>query len=105
MSRRGSAQLLLLFFRSRRALGWTAGAIAGVAVAAGLLLAGGDLPTPIRGRAGAAGERLGPRPSPACRSRLPGLGPRHDPLSAAKVPRLGLSASVVKDDQGTGRGN
>ena len=43
MSRRGSAQLLLLFFRSRARLGWTLGAIVGVLVVAGLQ-AGGDFP-------------------------------------------------------------
>jgi hypothetical protein len=44
MSRRGSAQLLLLFFRSRARLGWTMGAIVSVSVVAGLLQAGGDFP-------------------------------------------------------------
>ena len=44
MSRRGSAQFLLLFLRSRARLGWTLGAIVGVLVVAGLIQAGGDFP-------------------------------------------------------------
>ena len=46
MSRRGSAQLLLLFFRTRRGHGRMMGAIAGIAVVTGLLVALGGLPTP-----------------------------------------------------------
>ena len=45
MSRRGSAQFLLLFLRSRARLGWTLGAIVGVLVVAGLIQAGGDFPS------------------------------------------------------------
>ena len=44
MSRRGSAQLLLLFLRSRARLGWTLGAMVSVLVVAGLVQAGDDFP-------------------------------------------------------------
>jgi hypothetical protein len=100
MSRRGSAQLLLLFFRSRRALGLTAGAIAGAAVAAGLLLAGA-IPTPSE-----VAQVLRESAWDRARASLPepAAWPWAETRSAvaAKVPRLGLSASVVKDDQGPG---
>ena len=46
MSRRGSAQLLLLFFRTRRGHGRMVGVIAGIVVVTGLLVALGGLPTP-----------------------------------------------------------
>lgn len=99
MLRRGSAQLLLLFFRSRSRLGWIAGAIAGVLVVAGLLQAGGDFPLLTRTglaqmlRQSAWQHALAGLPEPA-------PWPWADTPAAAmpKVPRLGLSASVVKEE-------
>ncbi len=102
MSRRGSAQLLLLFFRSRRRLGWTMGAIACVAVAAGLLLAGA-LPTPAE-LAQAMRESAWDR----ARAGLPEQATwpwAETQAFTAKVPRLGLSASVVKQHRSHGAAN
>jgi len=96
MSRRGSAQLLLLPFGSRRGLGLTAGAIAGAAIAAGLLFAGA-VPTPS-----ALAQGLRESAWPRARAGLtePAAWPWTGTRSAvtAKVPRLGLSATVVKDE-------
>jgi sortase A len=98
MSRRGSAQLLLLFFRPRSRLGWTLGAIAGVLVVAGLLQAGGDFPLLTRTglaqvlRQSAWQHALAGLPEPA-----PWPWAATPPATTAKVPRLGLSASVVKE--------
>jgi hypothetical protein len=97
MSRRGSAQLLLLFFRSRAKLGWTLGAIVGVLVVAGLQ-AGGDFP--ILARLGIAQmirqsawhQALAGMPEPAA---WPWSG--DSPTATdGKVPRLGLSAALGK---------
>jgi len=99
MLRRGSAQLLLLFFRSRARLRWKIGAIAGVLVAAGLLQAGGEFP--LLTRTGLA-QLLH---QSAWQHALAGL-PEQAPWpwaetslgTAAAVPQLGLSASVVKEE-------
>jgi hypothetical protein len=98
MSRRGSAQLLLLFFRSRKVLGWTMGMIAGVLLVAGLIQSGGDFPLLTR-----TGLAQVLRQS-AWQHALVGLPeqaawPWTDAPAAAtvEVPRLGLSASVVKE--------
>jgi hypothetical protein len=102
MSRRGSAQLLLLPFRSRRGLKLTAGAIACAAVAASLLLAGA-VPTPSE-LAQALRESAWNR----ARASLPqpAAWPWAETHSAttAKVQRLGLSASVVKQDRDSASG-
>jgi hypothetical protein len=98
MSRRGSAQLLLLSFRSRARLGWTLGAIVSVSVVAGLLQAGGDFP--LLSRLGVA-QMI--RQS-VWHHALAGL-PEQPPwpwadeaaASDGKVPSLGLSAAVGKD--------
>lgn len=95
MSRRGSAQLLLLFFCSRARLGWTMGAIVSVLVVAGLLQAGGDFPILTRMgiaqmiRQSAWHHALAGMPEQT-------LWPWADTPTAtdAKVPRLGLSAAV-----------
>jgi hypothetical protein len=99
MSRRGSAQLLLLFFRSRKVLGWTMGMIAGVLLVAGLTQAGRDFPLLTR-----TGLAQVLRQS-AWQYALAGLPEQatwpwtDTPAATAttKVPRLGLSASVVKE--------
>jgi sortase family protein len=98
MSRRGSAQLLLLSFRSRARLGWTLGAIVSVSVVAGLLQAGGDFPLLSR-----LGIMQMIRQS-VWYHALAGLPeqppwPWADKASASdgKVPSLGLSAAVGKD--------
>jgi hypothetical protein len=84
MSRRGSAQLLLLPF----------GAIAGAAIAAGLLFAGA-VPTPSE-----LAQVLRESAWDRARAGLtaPAAWPWAETRSAvtAKVPRLGLSATVVK---------
>ena len=95
MSRRGSAQFLLLFLRSRARLGWTLGAIVGVLVVAGLIQPGGDFP--ILTRTGLAQmirqsvwhQALASMPEQAA-------WPWADspPAPDATVPRLGLSAAV-----------
>ena len=97
MSRRGSAQLLLLFLRSRARLGWTLGALVSVLVVAGLIQAGGDFP--ILAKMGVAQmirqsawhHALAGMPEQA-------VWPWSDTPAAtdAKVPRLGLSAAVGK---------
>jgi len=98
MLRRGSAQLLLLFFRSRLRLGWTLGAIAGVLVVAGLLQAGGAFPLLTRtGLAQVLRQSAWqhafagtPEPGPWPWAAAPAA-------TTAKVPLLGLSASIVKE--------
>ena len=98
MSRRGSAQLLLLFFRSRARAGgrWHAG----VLVVAGMLQAGDGLHLLARTglaqvlRQSAWQQALAGLPEQAALA----LG-RHDDRNGAKVPRLGLSAAI----QGCGR--
>lgn len=97
MSRRGSAQLLLLFFRPGKWLGWTMGMTACVLLIAALIKAG-DFP--LLTRTGLA-QML--RQS-AWHHALAGLPeqaawPWSDTpdATAGKVPRLGLSA-IVKDE-------
>jgi sortase A len=98
MLRRGSAQLLLLFFRSRARLGWTIGAIAGVLIVACMLRAGDDFPLLTRtGIAQALHQSawqhaLAGLPEPA-----PWPWAETSSGTAAAVPQLGLSASVVKE--------
>lgn len=98
MSRRGSAQLLLLFFRTRHGHGRVMGTIAGIAVVTGLLMALGGLPTPsglaqvLRQSAWDRAYSDLPEPTP-----LPWGAPPATPK--AKVTRLGLSASMVKEGQ------
>jgi Sortase domain len=95
MSRRGSAQFLLLFLRPRARLGWTLGAIVGVLVVAGLIQAGGDFPILTRTglaqmiRQSAWHQALASMPEQAA-------WPWADSpaATAATVPRLGLSAAV-----------
>ena len=98
MSRRGSAQLLLLFFGTRHGNGRVMGAIAGIAVVTGLLVALGGLPTPgglaqvLRQSAWDRAFAGLPEQTP-----LPWGAPPATPK--AKVTRLGLSASMVKEGQ------
>ncbi len=97
MSRRGSAQLLLLFFRPRRRLGRTMGAIAGVAFAAGLVLSGAGVSSL------APSELVHVMRQSAWDRAFTG-SPDHAPwpwaatsnVTAAEVPRLGLSAAVMQ---------
>ena len=98
MSRRGSAQLLLLFFHQRAGRWWAPVAIATVLIVAGLLQAGGDFP--ILARTGLAPMIR----QSAWQHALAGL-PEQAPwpwadtttASGATVPRLGLSAAIGKD--------
>ena len=94
MLRRGSAQLLLLFFRSRARLGRKIAAIAGVLVAAGLLQAGVT-------RTGLA-QLLHQSAWQHALAGLPEQAPwpwaETSPGTTVAVPRLGLSASVVKEE-------
>ena len=97
MSRRGSAQLLLLFLRSRARLGWTLGAMVSVLVVAGLVQAGDDFPILAKMgiaqmiRQSAWHHALAGMPEQA-------VWPWSDTPAAtdAKVPSLGLSAAVGK---------
>ena len=99
MLRRGSAQLLLLFFRSRLRLGWKIGAIAGVLVAVGLLQTGDDFP--LLNRTGLA-QLLRQSAWQHAFAGLPEQAPwpwaETSPGMAAGVPQLGLSASVIKEE-------
>jgi hypothetical protein len=99
MSRRGSAQLLLLFFRSRSRLGWSIGAIALVLVLAVLVQAGGEFP--LMTRAGLA-QMLRQSAWQHALADLPEQAPwpwADDAPSviAVPLPQLGLSASVGRD--------
>jgi sortase family protein len=98
MSRRGSAQLLLLFFRSQRALEWSLGMIGGVLLLAGLVQAVSDFslltwagPVQLL-RQSAWQHALAGLPEQAA-------WPWTDasPGGASTVPRLGLSASILKE--------
>ena len=92
MPLRGSAQLLLLFLERGKRRG-IAGAIAGV-VAAGLFLGGpAELTQTLRERAWDRALAESPAQSswPWTEASVP---------ARAKVQRLGLSAAVVKDDEG-----
>jgi hypothetical protein len=97
MSRRGSAQLLLLSSRRRRVLGWTIGVTATVALLAGVLHAGRDFPLLTQTglaqmlRQSAWERALAELPQQAA---LPWVETSSEPTSS--VPRLGLSASVLK---------
>jgi len=105
MSRRGSAQLLLLSFRSRRARVWMIGTMVGAVAAVALVQV-----TPTFLFPAEAGLIQALRQS-AWQYALAGL-PESSPLpwanGAAKpapsVPRLGLSASLVKTGTPSGAG-
>jgi sortase family protein len=100
MSRRGSAQLLLLFFRSRARLGWMTGVVVGVLVVAGLVQAGDDFPLLTRTgldqviRQSAWHHAFAGMPEQAA-------WPWAETPTAtdATVPRLGLSAAVGKETE------
>jgi hypothetical protein len=81
----------------------TVGAIAGVTVAAGLLLAGA-LPTPAE-LAQLLRESAWERARAGLPERSPWPWAETQSALTAQVPRLGLSASVVKDDQKPGMAN
>ena len=101
MSRRGSAQLLLLFSRSRPRRGWMLGALVGLLVVAGLLQTLGDVPVLTR-----TGLAQVLRQS-AWQQALAGLPEQAWPwaetptVSDMNVPRLGLSAAIVTEDDGS----
>lgn len=98
MSRRGSAQLLLLSFRSRARLGWTLGAIVSVSVVAGLLQAGGDFPLLSRlGVAQMIRQSVWNHALAGLPERPPWPWADEAAVSDGKVPSLGLSAAVGKD--------
>jgi hypothetical protein len=100
MSKRGSMQLLLLFFRSRATLGWGIGAGAGFLVLVAALQVGGGFP--LMARTGLAQVLR----QTAWEQALAGL-PAQTPLpwedaaqgTNANVPLLGLSAAVLKDER------
>jgi hypothetical protein len=101
MSRRGSAQLLLLSFRSHRARTWMIGTVVGAVAAVALVQTAREPAFP-----GGAGLVQALHQS-AWQYALAGLPetplwPWAEGLSepAASVPRLGLSASLVKIDAG-----
>jgi hypothetical protein len=96
---RGSAQLLLLFFRSLPRLGWSVGCTALILVLATLLHASGDFP--LMTRSGLAQQLR----QSAWEHALAGL-PQQTPwpwaetsaAANAGVAQLGLSAAVIKED-------
>ena len=80
MPRRGSAQFLLLFLRSRARLGWTMGAVACALIVAVLLQAGGEFPllTPDRACASCSAKAPGSMRWPGCpRPRRLAMGQHH----------------------------
>lgn len=98
MSRRGSTQLLLLFFRSRKRLGWTMGTIATILILAGLMQTAGEFPVMTR-----TGLAQVLRQS-AWQHALAGLPEQPvwpwseiPSVAASSVPRLGVSAFVATD--------
>ena len=98
MLRRGSAQLLLLFFRSSARFGWTIGAVACILVAAGLLQAGRDYPLLTRtGLVQLLHQSAWQHALAGLPERAPWPWAETPVGTAAAVPRLGLSASVVKE--------
>ena len=103
MSKRGSTQLLLLFFRSRARLGWGLGAVIGFLVLAALFQAAGD-GFPIMARTGLA-QALRQSAWEQALSGLPAQAPwPWEDTSAGTsptVPLLGLSAAVLKDGSPT----
>ncbi len=104
MSRRGSAQLLLLLSRPCHRLGQAIGALTGAILAVGLVwsglgfssLAPGELVQSVRQ---SAWDRA--LTGPAEHTPWPWATTQNS--TAAKVPRLGLSASVVHDGWSDGR--
>lgn len=100
MPLRGLAQLLLLFPRLRAKRGWAVGAIAGGAIAAGLIL---TLPLPAPSElAQALRERAWDRALAEHSSAWPWTASwTGTPVATTgKVPRLGLSAAVLRDARG-----
>jgi hypothetical protein len=97
MSRRGSAQLLLLSFRPRRVLGWTIGVTAAAGLLAGVFSDARDFPLLTQ-------TGLGQMLRQSAWERALAELPQHAPWpwvetssgETSAVPRLGLSASVVK---------
>jgi Sortase domain len=99
MPLRGSAQLLLLFFRSRSRLAWAVGAIVGVLVVAGLLRAGGDFPLLTRtGLAKVIRQSVWQHALAETPEQAPWPWADRPAATDAKVPRLGLSAAIGKDE-------
>jgi sortase A len=96
MSRRGSAQLLLLFFRSRSRLGWWMGGIALVLLLAVLLQVAGEFPLMTRtGPAQLLRQSAWQHALAGLPEQAPWPWANDAPLvTASWVPRLGLSASV-----------
>jgi hypothetical protein len=95
---RGSAQLLLLFFRSRPRLGWSLGCTALILVLATLLQAGGDFPLMTRsGLAQLIRQSAWEHALAALPEQAP--WPWAEPSAAASggVSQLGLSAAVIKE--------
>jgi len=97
MPLRGSAQLLLLFFRSRSRLAWAVGAIVGVLVVAGLLQA--DFPLLTRTElAQVIRQSVWQHALAGMPEQAPWPWADRPAATDAKVPRLGLSAAIGKDE-------
>lgn len=100
MPLRGLAQLLLLFPGARAKRGWAVGAIAGGAIAAGLVL---TLPLPAPSElAQGLRERAWDRALAEQSSAWPWTEswPSTPVATTGKVPRLGLSAAVLRNAPG-----
>jgi len=96
MSRRGSAQLLLLFLRSpgRR---WALGAVTGVLIVAGFLQAGSDFPILTRtGLAQVIRQSVWHHALAGLPEQTPWPWSDTTGATGATLPRLGLSAAIGK---------
>jgi hypothetical protein len=95
---RGSAQLLLLFFRSRLRLGWSVGGTALILVLAIVLQASGEFP--LMTRSGLA-QLLRQSAWEHALAGLPEQAPwpwaETSAAAGGGVPQLGLSAAVIKE--------
>ena len=106
MSRRGSAQLLLLFFRSRSRRRWALGAIGGVVAVAGLIQAGGDFPLLTRtGLAQVIRQSIWQHALAGMPEQAPWPWAVTPTATDPTVPRLGLSAAVGQDKDPSEDGN
>jgi hypothetical protein len=97
MSRRGSAQLLLLFFRSPGRW-WALGALGGVLIVAGFIQAGSDFPILTRmGLTQVIHQSVWQHALAGLPEQAPWPWADTTTATGATVPRLGLSAAIGKD--------
>lgn len=98
MSRRGSAQLLLLSLRSRRVLGWTIGVTATAVLLAAFAHTGRDFPLFTQtGLAQMLRQSAWERALAGLPEQAPWPWLESSSQTTGSVPRLGLSASVFQE--------